>query len=399
MKGSDVMSTLGVFDSGLGGFNVVAHLRAHSDVNIVYLADHKNLPYGLKDEESLKAILIENLQWFKDKGIMHVLIACNTASNYITYLRENFSDMKIDSIIEITASQFEDEDLIIFGTNVTSNVKKYDELLNKKHEYHALSDLASLVEFNDDVETNKYLKEALKKYKGQKHKYLLACTHYSIVEELFEKYLEGEIFDSIGPIPSLYNNLSGERSLEVYTSGNIKILKDQLASMFDYHGQVLPYSKQYKIVLVSDNHGRYEPLLRVVEEHPDASVFIHCGDVELKDHFIEHNFYVVNGNNDYYSPFEDHIILDIEDLRIYITHGHEYPRFSRYHDLHEYAKSINADFVCYGHEHVYKELYIDDMLLINPGSLFYNRDQTSPSYAILTINGKDVSVKRIDYGE
>ena len=140
------MSTLGVFDSGLGGFNVVSHLRAHSDVDIVFLADHKNLPYGLKDDETLIKILKENIQWFKDKDINHVLIACNTASNFIDELRSSFKDMRIVSIIELTASQFSDEELIIFGTNVTVKSKKYDELLNKNHQYHALSDLASLVE-------------------------------------------------------------------------------------------------------------------------------------------------------------------------------------------------------------------------------------------------------------
>ena len=375
------MSKLGVFDSGLGGFNVVSHLREKCDVDLVFLADHKNLPYGSKDDETLKSILVENLQWFKDRGINHVLIACNTASNYITYLREQFPNMEIDSVIEITATQFTDEDLVIFGTPVTAKAKKYDELLDKEFKYHPLAELASLVENNDLRLTEAYLKEELKEYKDQDLNYLLACTHYSIVEDLFKKYCGGRVYDSIDVLVNHYSDLKGESHLEVYTSGNIKVLQDQLWSMFDLEISVLPHHRDYKIVLVSDNHGLYNPLLKVVEDHPDASVLIHCGDVELNDPLLN-KFYVVNGNNDYYRPFVDNITLDLYDLKIYITHGDEYPRHSRYEDLHKHAISIGADFVCYGHEHTFKESYIDGMLLINPGSLYYNRDLTPESYAI-----------------
>lgn len=389
------MDSLGVFDSGLGGFNIVARLREHSSLNIVFLADHKNLPYGNKDSETLKAILIENMQWFYDKNIKRVLIACNTASNYIDYLRANFPDMIIDSIIEITSNQFTDEDLVIFGTKVTCESKKYDETLNKEQTYHPLVELASLVEENNEEVTSRYLKSELSKYKNEDTKYLLACTHYSIVKDLFKKYLNDNVYDSELASIQYYKDFVGERKLEVYTSGNIKVLSNQLAEIFNYRDIfTLPYKDDYTIVVLSDNHGLYEPLSTILERHKDASIFIHCGDVELNDPITD-KFYVVNGNNDYYTRYDDHIILSINDLIIYITHSHEYMPFSRLDNLYKYGKSINAKLVCFGHEHIYQEHYYDDMLIVNPGSLYYNRDNSDPSYALINVNKDNLKVFRM----
>ncbi len=388
------MNKLGVFDSGLGGFNVVAHLRAHLTMDIVFFADNKNLPYGLKTDEDLLVILIDNMQWFKDRGINHVLIACNTASNFIDQLREHFPDMTIDSIIEITAKQFSDEDLVIFGTNVTTRSKKYDEYLDKKHHYHALSELASLVEANDEYEIDKYLKEELKEYNGSQN-YLLACTHYSIYEQVFEKYLKGNIYDSIGPINTYYKNLEGTAQLEIYTSGNIKTLRHQLKTMFGCEVLANPHLETYKIVVASDNHGMYAPVAQVIEDHPDASAFIHCGDVQLDDPIMD-KFYAVNGNNDYIITYPKSIELVINDKKYYITHSDEYPRFNRYDKLFEHAKTIGADVVFYGHEHIYKELWMEDMLLLNPGSLFYNRDNTLPSYAVVTVSKSGFKIEHVE---
>ncbi len=387
------MAKLGVFDSGLGGFNVVYKLREKLDIDIVFLADHKNLPYGLKSDEELKNILDNNMQWFIDKGIDHVLIACNTASNYIEYLREKFKDLTIDSIIEITAQQFSNEDLVIFGTNKTVENKKYDFYLNKNHMYQALSDLASLVEENDHLKIKEYLKEQLSSYKDFNNNYLLACTHYSLVMDDFKDILDGNIYDSISSVLEYYKDYSGNKTLKVYSSGNIKVLSDQINAIFNLDVKVLPYKKDYKIVVVSDNHGLYGVLADVLEVHKDASVFVHCGDVELNDNLLN-KFYVVNGNNDYFKQFDDHILLSIYDKKYYITHGHEYMRFDRHKKLAQKGSDLNVDIVFYGHEHVYQETLLDNLILLNPGSLYYNRDGNPPSYATINVSENNFEIIR-----
>ena len=52
-----------------------------------------------------------------------------------------------------------------------------------------------------------------------------------------------------------------------------------------------------KIVVVSDSHGRNDILNVIREKHPDAGLFIHCGDLESDPMFYP-GYIFVRGNND-----------------------------------------------------------------------------------------------------
>jgi glutamate racemase len=72
---------IGIFDSGVGGCVSLAELRAiNGEVDIVYLADYKNAPYGTKGEGELVPIISENIERLLSLGCERVLIACCTAS-------------------------------------------------------------------------------------------------------------------------------------------------------------------------------------------------------------------------------------------------------------------------------------------------------------------------------
>ena len=375
------MQKLGVFDSGIGGFNVVSNLRHTVSANIVFLADHKNLPYGDKSDQIMKEILVENIQWFSDKKIKQVLIACNTASTYIDFLREKFPEMILDSIIEITAKTIEDQkDLMIFGTKRTVSSKLYNRHLNYQPDYLALSQLASLIEQNDEELIKNYLKQQLAEENINK-KVLIACTHYSIVNKLIQDILKVEIFDSIPAVNNYYRDFKGENTLEIYTSANIKVLKDQLRDIFNYDVKVNPMKKQFKIVVVSDNHGQYAPLSQVLADNQDAAAFIHCGDVELEPDLLK-PFYAVSGNNDFYHTYPDNLLVEVNELKLYITHGHRHAAYSRLKNLVKDGQRLNADIVCFGHEHIFQNHIVDDILIVNPGSLYYNRDNSPKCYEI-----------------
>ncbi len=251
------------------------------------------------------------------------------------------------------------------------------------------------MEEGDEYKIDQYLKRELEPYQNKNKKYLLACTHYSIVEDVFENYLDGDIYDSLGPISSYYDDFDGNRNLEIYSSGNIKILNDQIKTLFNCTLPVWPHRDDFTIVLISDNHGRYEPVAQALEKHPEGKIFIHCGDVQLNDDIMD-KFYTVNGNNDFMSRFADHITLQLKHQTIYITHGDEYLRSSRLEDLYDKGRSIYASAVFYGHEHIFKESWMDGMLLLNPGSLFYNRDNTKPSYALVHVKGDTMRVEHIE---
>ena len=70
-----------------------------------------------------------------------------------------------------------------------------------------------------------------------------------------------------------------------------------------------------KFVVVSDSHGRNDILNVIREKHPDAGLFIHCGDLE-DDPMFYPGYIVVRGNNDYYGRFEDESIVFMLRIRI-----------------------------------------------------------------------------------
>ena len=47
---------VGLFDSGSGGLNTVRYLQAAGDVDLVYLIDRENAPYGIKTKKELIGI-------------------------------------------------------------------------------------------------------------------------------------------------------------------------------------------------------------------------------------------------------------------------------------------------------------------------------------------------------
>ena len=81
---------IGFFDSGLGG---VAVLKKALDMglseNIYYLGDTKNTPYGTKEENFVKEVINDNIDYLVSLDCNPIVIACNTATSLcVNELRE-----------------------------------------------------------------------------------------------------------------------------------------------------------------------------------------------------------------------------------------------------------------------------------------------------------------------
>ena len=81
---------IGIFDSGVGGFNAFYELRRmlpHAD--ILYLADRDNAPYGTKTRDELIALVCDDVRRLSERGADMILMACCTASTVYGMLPEN----------------------------------------------------------------------------------------------------------------------------------------------------------------------------------------------------------------------------------------------------------------------------------------------------------------------
>ncbi len=84
------MSSIGIFDSGVGGLTVVRAVRERlPNESILYLGDTARVPYGNKSAATVRRYAEIAARFLLTREVKLLLIACNTASAYaIETLRE-----------------------------------------------------------------------------------------------------------------------------------------------------------------------------------------------------------------------------------------------------------------------------------------------------------------------
>ncbi len=157
-----------------------------------------------------------------------------------------------------------------------------------------------------------------------------------------------------------------------------------------------------KILVVSDTHGHTKNLERVLEKVGDIDLFIHCGDLEGGEDYIralvDVPCYMVAGNNDWFSDLQREMEISVDDYRIWITHGNNYGASMGPERLLEEAAARNVDVVMYGHTHRPLIEYQDNIVIVNPGSLSYPRQNgRKPSYLIMEIDRDHEAHYTINY--
>ena len=72
---------IGIFDSGIGGFTILnSLLKTRKDIEVFYLADTKRIPFGNKNFKQIRLIAKEICNFFVDKNLDALLVACNTTN-------------------------------------------------------------------------------------------------------------------------------------------------------------------------------------------------------------------------------------------------------------------------------------------------------------------------------
>lgn len=150
---------------------------------------------------------------------------------------------------------------------------------------------------------------------------------------------------------------------------------------------------EINILLVSDDHGipGFEKAFAKAKKlYGKIDVVIHSGDSDKMDDSYYTNlckcpFYMVRGNNDY-NDCRDTIIVSVAGKRILVTHGHRYGVYSGTQRLFYGALENKADVAVYGHTHIpfYEE--VENVVIVNPGSLTLPRNSRIGSFAVMTID-------------
>ncbi|MDP4120653.1 MAG: metallophosphoesterase [Bacillota bacterium] len=129
-----------------------------------------------------------------------------------------------------------------------------------------------------------------------------------------------------------------------------------------------------RLLVVSDTHGDFYNLNKVILAQPKAEVIIHCGDGEqqvedCKSVYSNRMFLSVCGNCDFCSSKPPTIIRNIAGKTVFITHGHMFGVKSDTEQLVSKAKEHGAEILLFGHTHQPLLDYRDGLYILNPGSL------------------------------
>ncbi len=140
-----------------------------------------------------------------------------------------------------------------------------------------------------------------------------------------------------------------------------------------------------RILVISDSHGL--ELNQEIIELEQCDLNIHCGDSQLmkNDRDMKQFDMIARGNCDFDRNYQINEVLDVNGLRLMVTHGHYFDVNYSMNSLLNAAMDKEIDIVFYGHTHVVNTLYKNGVLIVNPGSLRQSRSQYPRTYMIVEV--------------
>ncbi|BDV03353.1 MAG: phosphoesterase [Candidatus Hepatoplasma scabrum] len=155
-----------------------------------------------------------------------------------------------------------------------------------------------------------------------------------------------------------------------------------------------------KVLIISDVHGNIDLMNKILNDNSDANFKIFCGDLQKNDKsLIKKNFdYYVTGNADYFH-LDEIKELEIEKVKILLTHGHLFESFWEKIDfkkLYKLGELLKVKLIIHGHDHIAIIEEKNRIIRFNPGSITYPRGNNKASYGIIEIkDGRILNLEHI----
>ncbi len=145
-----------------------------------------------------------------------------------------------------------------------------------------------------------------------------------------------------------------------------------------------------RVLVISDTHGHWEGARQVLEQAGPIDALIHCGDVCGDESRIRSAvscpYFMVAGNNDYFSDLKKDLLVTLAGHRILIVHGHRQRVSYGMENLYFRAREDGAGLVLFGHTHQPFLEWQGGILFANPGSLTYPRQlKHQKTYLVLEL--------------
>ena len=157
-----------------------------------------------------------------------------------------------------------------------------------------------------------------------------------------------------------------------------------------------------KILIVSDTHGNTNNLEVVLEREMPLDLLIHLGDIERDEDYIpimaECPMEAVAGNNDFFSDLPREREIKIGKYKVLLTHGHYYYVNSGIRHIKREAIARGIDIAMFGHTHRPMLEQEDGVVVLNPGSISYPRQEgRAPSYIVMELDETGEASFSVEY--
>lgn len=217
---------IGVFDSGVGGLTVLRSLVARfPDQDFLYLGDHAHVPYGNRSSHEIVDLTRRAVEHLFEDGCKLVLLGCNTATAVAArWLQQQWlphTDWRarghnvlgiIAPTVEVATQtpwavttpqypqKFNSDTIVVFGTQTTISSGVFREEIGKRCPrvtvvQTACPELAGAIEDRAGQAVCESLvrtacRAAIDACGGKAvDSAILGCTHFPLVEELFQRYM------------------------------------------------------------------------------------------------------------------------------------------------------------------------------------------------------------------
>ena len=130
-------TTIGVFDSGVGGLTVLrALLDRIPDADYLYFGDTARLPYGSKSAATVAHYAVGAVRYLQDRGADLLVIACNTATALALDEIKAAASVAVIGVVEpgaeAAAAATRTRKVVVIGTEATMSSHAYRRALEAR---------------------------------------------------------------------------------------------------------------------------------------------------------------------------------------------------------------------------------------------------------------------------
>ena len=247
------MKKIVVFDSGFGSLSVIREIQKIFKGELIYFADQKNFPYGVKSKPELENIIKDTINLLEEKfSPDFIIMASNTPT---LLLRRDLSRISrklagiyppLSDAVKISRTK----NIAILGTRSIAQSESVTEFIEKCDVPNDIvihkidcSSLVELVESGKFLTDKEYCKNIIKEVledvflDNSIDVATLSSTHLPFLESFLRLIFKNVKFlDPAENVANDVNNLIGDNDLQqnvlrIFTSGDVNLFKKNLQMM------------------------------------------------------------------------------------------------------------------------------------------------------------------------